>query len=60
LTLLVGYGDYYPTTSLGRAITVVMAIVGTLWAAMITVAFFQYLTFSINENKVNKQTTSFI
>jgi len=49
---LVGYGDFYPSTMMGKTLSIFMTIIGILWGALITVAFFQYLNFNSTESKV--------
>jgi len=36
----------------GRLLAILIAIVGILWGALITVAFFQFLNFTPTESKV--------
>ena len=49
--MTVGYGDYYPSTTLGRIVMFICSLSGIIFNSLVTVAFFKSLEFSSNENK---------
>lgn len=47
----IGYGDYYPTSYLGRAIAFAAAISGIIMASLLILTLSEYLTMSSRESK---------
>lgn len=48
----VGYGDYYPSTNLGRLIIIITAVVGNIIISLIIVSMQNIFMFTENERKV--------
>ena len=51
--ILVGYGDYYPKTNLGRFIGITAAIIGTTIVSILIISLQSNLTPSKIETQVN-------
>jgi voltage-gated potassium channel Kch len=49
----VGYGDYYPSTNLGRLIIIITAIIGNIIISLIIVSMQNIFMFTENEKKVS-------
>lgn len=47
----IGYGDYAPTTYLGRVVAFLAAISGIIMASLLILTLSRYLTMSTGENK---------
>lgn len=49
---LVGYGDYYAVTNLGRLITIIASIFGAILISLIVIALQNALTLTDTETRV--------